>query len=130
MYSYKVFTFSSFFQLNLKLQRPNCTNMILSRVLRSAYKIQCLVNSEFEPVRRMFEKNFIDKVEAHAQLCVYVGDEKVIDLSGTRDESVNYDSLTNVFSSTKNLTPPVYTNISCLYLKKICSQNPSDVLMI
>ena len=104
--------------------------MNLSRVLRSAYKIQGSVNSEFEPVRRMFEKNFIDKVEAHAQLCVYVGDEKVIDLSGTRDESVNYDSLTNVFSSTKNLTPPVYTNISCLYLKKICSQNPSDVLMI
>jgi len=91
--------------------------MNLTRVFRSAYKIQGSVSGKFEPVRRMFEKNFIDKLEAHAQLCVYVEDEKVVDLWGSRDdsrgESINYgpDSLTNIFSSTKSLTAICFASL-------------------
>ena len=37
-----------------------------------------------------------------AQLCVYVGEEKVVDLWGSiKDKDFSADSLTNVFSSTK-----------------------------
>ena len=91
--------------------------MNLTRVLRSSYKIQGSVSGKFEPVRRMFEKNFIDKLEAHAQLCVYVEDEKVVDLWGSRnesrDDSINYgpDSLTNIFSSTKSLTAICFASL-------------------
>ena len=37
-----------------------------------------------------------------AQLCVYVGEEKVVDLWGSiKDKDFSADSITNVFSSTK-----------------------------
>ena len=37
-----------------------------------------------------------------AQLCVYVGEEKVVDLWGSiKDKEFTGDSITNVFSSTK-----------------------------
>ena len=37
-----------------------------------------------------------------AQLCVYVGEEKVVDLWGSiKDKDFSGDSITNVFSSTK-----------------------------
>ena len=32
----------------------------------------------FEPVREAFEQNFLNGLESRAQLCVYVGEEKVI----------------------------------------------------
>jgi len=39
-----------------------------------------------------------------AQLCVYVGEEKVVDLWGSiKDKEFTGDSITNVFSSTKSL---------------------------
>ena len=71
----------------------------------SNYKIQGSISNGFECVKKLFEKNFANKIEEHAQLCVYVGGTKVVDLYGTVDDAINYDgdSLTSVFSSTKNL---------------------------
>ena len=41
-------------------------------------------------------------VNFSAQLCVYVGEEKVVDLWGSiKDKDFSGDSITNVFSSTK-----------------------------
>ena len=59
----------------------------------------------YESVRDMFEQNFKEGREDNAQLCVYVGEEKVVDLYASLSSSPNYnaDTLTNVFSSTKSL---------------------------
>jgi len=60
----------------------------------------------YESVRTMFEENFKTGRETHAQLCVYVAGEQVVDLWGSiqADSKYNGDTLTNVFSSTKSLT--------------------------
>lgn len=59
----------------------------------------------FETVKEMFEKNFRRGAEESAQLCVYVGEEKVVDLwCSVSDPNYTGDTLTNVFSSTKSLT--------------------------
>ena len=52
------------------------------------------------------QENFRKGADTNAQLCVYVGEEKVIDLWGKADENSEYDgdTLTTVFSSTKSLT--------------------------
>jgi len=64
------------------------------------------VNPGYESLRDMFEENFRAGQETQAQLCVYVRGEIVVDLWGSIDSTVEYtgDSLTNIFSSTKNLT--------------------------
>ena len=63
------------------------------------------VASGFEPVRDLFEHNMRTRLEDNAQLCVYVGEEKVVDLwaSTSNDPSFNADSLVNIFSSGKSL---------------------------
>ena len=59
----------------------------------------------FESVKQLFEHNMRTLAEKNAQLCVYVGDERVVDLwaSTTGDTDFNADSLVNVFSSGKSL---------------------------
>ena len=59
----------------------------------------------YEPVKEMFTDNFRKGREESAQLCVYVGEEKVVDIwASTTIPSYTADTLTNVFSSTKSLT--------------------------
>ncbi len=59
----------------------------------------------FEPVRHLFEHNMRTLAEENAQLCIYVGEEKVVDLwaSAIGDSDFTADSLVNVFSSGKSL---------------------------
>ena len=63
------------------------------------------VSPGFESVKKLFERHFRSGQERHAQLCVYVGLECVIDLWGSADnvleEEFGPDTLVNVFSSTK-----------------------------
>jgi len=60
----------------------------------------------YESVRDMFEANFREGREDNAQLCVYVGEELVLDLYASLSASSTYtgDTLSNIFSSTKSLT--------------------------
>ena len=68
-------------------------------------EINGTVSPGFESVKEMFISNFNSGREESAQLCVYVGDEKVIDLwASTTNSNYTADTLTNVFSSTKSLT--------------------------
>lgn len=68
-------------------------------------RIEGRVSPGFESVKRLFELNFESGQERHAQLCVYVGAECVVDLWGSADnvidEQFGPDSIINVFSSTK-----------------------------
>merc|ERR1711892_159855 len=60
---------------------------------------------QVKSVKEMFEENFRAGREENAQLCVYVGEEMVVDLWGfSSDPNYNGDTLTNIFSSTKSLT--------------------------
>jgi len=63
------------------------------------------VAPSFESLRKLFVKHMQQFAENSAQLCVYVGDQKVVDLwaGAPGDSAFNADSLINVFSSGKNL---------------------------
>ena len=63
------------------------------------------VAPNFESLRDLFVKNIQQLAENSAQLCVYVGDQKVVDLWARApvNSAFNADSLINVFSSGKNL---------------------------
>ena len=63
------------------------------------------VAPNFESLRDLFVKNMQQLAENSAQLCVYVGDQKVVDLWARApvNSAFNADSLINVFSSGKNL---------------------------
>ena len=39
--------------------------------------------NEFEPVRKLFYKSFVEGKEENAQLCIYLGDQRVVDLWGS-----------------------------------------------
>ena len=67
--------------------------------------IEGTVAPGFEPVRRLYERNMRMLAERNTQLCVYVGEDKVVDLwaSAIDDEAFSADSLVNVFSSGKSL---------------------------
>ena len=62
----------------------------------------------YESVRDMFEKMLRDGVDTKAQVCIYVGEEKVVDLWGlapeVEDDLYGPDSIVNMYSSTKVLT--------------------------
>jgi len=63
------------------------------------------VSKGYESVKEMFTENFRIGREDSAQLCVYVGEEKVVDLWASASvPTYNADTLTNVFSSGKSLT--------------------------
>ena len=59
----------------------------------------------FERVQQLYEQNMRKLAERNTQLCVYVGDQRVVDLWGSAidDEDFSADSLVNVFSSGKSL---------------------------
>lgn len=59
----------------------------------------------FEPVKALFARNMQKYREENAQLCIYVGESRVVDLwaSTSNDPSFDGDSLINVFSSGKSL---------------------------
>ena len=70
------------------------------------FQAEGFVAPGFESVKEMFENNFSRGAEESCQLCVYVGEEMVVDLWCSKRTDTNYsgDTLTNVFSSTKSLT--------------------------
>ena len=69
------------------------------------YTIEGTVALGYQSVKDMFEENFRAQRDDNAQLCVYVGDELVVDLWGfSSDKNYDGDTLTNIFSSTKSLT--------------------------
>ena len=61
----------------------------------------------FESVKALYEHNMKTLAERNTQLCIYQGDECVVDLwaSAIEDESFSADSLVNVWSSGKSLEP-------------------------
>ena len=67
--------------------------------------VQGTVAPGFESVRVLFERDMRTLAEEHAQLCVYRGGERVVDLwsSAQPDPAFTADSLVNVFSSGKSL---------------------------
>lgn len=67
-------------------------------------KVQGEVSAGYESVRDIFQENFDTGREDSAQLCVYLGGEKVVDLWGSQNPAYTADTLTTVFSSTKSLT--------------------------
>jgi CubicO group peptidase (beta-lactamase class C family) len=72
--------------------------------------IEGYVHPDFAPVVDLFSKGFHDGSEAEAQLCVYHGGEKVIDVWGRADPETKYngDTMQIVFSSSKALTSIVF----------------------
>lgn len=69
------------------------------------FRIEGTVAPGFESVKQLYEHNMQTLEERNTQLCVYHGDEKVVDLwaSVTDDTDFSPDSLINVFSSGKSL---------------------------
>lgn len=67
--------------------------------------IEGTVAPGLEPVRRLYERNMQTLAERNTQLCIYVGEDRVVDLwaSAVDDTGFSPDSLVNVFSSGKSL---------------------------
>ena len=63
------------------------------------------VEKGFEPVRQLYELNMQTLAERNTQLCIYVGEQRVVDLWASAIDDVGFspDSLVNVFSSGKSL---------------------------
>ena len=45
---------------------------------------------EFQPVKEMFYKNLATGDEDNAQLCIYVGEDCVVDLYGSANDNQDY----------------------------------------
>lgn len=77
----------------------------MSHSTQAQVRIEGTVAPGFESVKRLYEHNMRTLAERDTQLCVYHGNEKVVDLwaSATGDGSFSPDSLVNVFSSGKSL---------------------------
>ena len=73
------------------------------------------VSPGFEPVKEMFERMLRSGCDKCAQLCIYVGDERVVDLWGKAEEVVDDrfgpDSLMTVFSSSKTISAIVVATL-------------------
>lgn len=67
--------------------------------------VQGEVSPGFESLKQLFTDQMSKRTEIQGQLCVYVGDEQVVDLWANRegDETFGPDSLVNIFSSGKSL---------------------------
>ena len=62
------------------------------------------VSPGYESVRDLFEEGFISGREKSAQLCVYVGEEMVVNLwYSINNTTYTNNTLTTIFSSSKNL---------------------------
>ena len=68
------------------------------------FEIKGTVMPGFESVKRLYEHNMRTLAESNTQLCVYYGEEKVVDLwaSVMEEPTFSADSLVNVFSSGKS----------------------------
>ena len=72
---------------------------------RDNFLVEGYVSQEYESVRDLFEEGFKAGREQSAQLCVYVGDEMVVNLwHSISNPAYTKDTLTNIFSSSKNMT--------------------------
>ena len=90
------------------------TRSLVRQVLYSTGSLQDTKNKQvegfvadgYEPVQELFENNFKAGLEVSSQLCVYVGNEKVVDLWGTTDKRSQFgpDDVIPIFSSSKSLT--------------------------
>jgi len=81
-------------------------------------QINGFVAPGFEPVKDVFSENFRVGHEKKAQLCVYHGEEIIVDLwaSVEKDDTFGPNTLMNVFSSTKSIT--------AIALAKVIEENP------
>ena len=76
---------------------------------KKEYIIDGEVDLGYQPVRQCFEQNFKDGFDTFSQLCVYVGDQKVIDIWGRKENSSEFgteadgDSLNVIWSSSKSV---------------------------
>lgn len=77
----------------------------MSSIPKEQYRIEGTVAPGFESVKRLYEHNMRALAEKETQLCIYYGQEKVVDLwaSVDGDKTFSPDSLINVFSSGKSL---------------------------
>ena len=64
----------------------------------------------FEPVYDLFRSFFDNGFDRHSQLCIYIGEKKVVDLCGSNGEKImlkgdhyNLDTVQSVFSSGKSV---------------------------
>ncbi len=86
------------------------------------FRIEGTVAPGFESVKRLYEHNMRTLAERSTQLCIYHGDEMVVDLwaSATHETDFSPDSLINVFSSGKSLEAIA---IASLYGKGLITYN-------
>ena len=86
--------------------RLNSNSVLNPTRMSRSHFIGGTVDPGFESVKKLFIKNFELGSDENSQLCVYVGERKVIDLWGTvnKTDGYNADTLTTVFSSTKSIT--------------------------
>jgi CubicO group peptidase (beta-lactamase class C family) len=87
------------------------------------YKIEGSAALGFEPIKDLFESNFAEEIDRFSQLCIYVGEEKVVDLWGSiKEENLNKvdkarggvygpDSLTCIWSSSKAVSDIVFAKL-------------------
>jgi CubicO group peptidase (beta-lactamase class C family) len=77
----------------------------MSRSANKQCRIEGTVAPGFESIRRLYEHKMQTLAEKNTQLCIYYGDEKVVDLWASTTDSGSFtpDSLVNVFSSGKSL---------------------------
>merc|ERR1712087_586092 len=94
--------------LYLRLQTPvyrYSTSVTMGQASSKTFAVEGFTAPGYEKVREMFERNFSRGADQTAQLCVYVGEEVVVDLwASTSQSAYTGDTLTNVFSSTKSIT--------------------------
>jgi len=84
----------------------------------SPYTVSGSVAPGYQPVRDLFEENFLAGEESCAQLCVYLGEERIIDLYGSLDaqdgnqsQQFGPDSLIPIFSTSKILSSIVIATL-------------------
>jgi len=76
----------------------------MSKSSHGLLKVNGTAAPKFTSVRNLFERNMNTAAEKNAQLCVYIGQEKVIDLwTSGPDQDFGPDTLVNIFSSGKSL---------------------------
>jgi CubicO group peptidase (beta-lactamase class C family) len=73
-------------------------------------KINGTVAPGYESVKQLYQHNMNTLTERNTQLCIYVGEECVVDLwaSAIDDATFSADSLVNIWSSGKSLEPILF----------------------
>jgi len=97
---------------------------------RGEVLVEGTVSAGFEPLRLLFTENMRRQAEVNAQLCIYVGEDCVVDLYGTAvgDKDYSGETLANVFSSGKSLEAIALASLVSSqrldYKAKICEHWP------